>query len=448
MSAERVPEGAPPVMVRHDPYGALRVPAFRWFVISLMTMTVGVQIQGIAVAWQLYAATNDPLALGLAGLAEVLPFLALSLPAGQWADRYDRKRLALIGIAVLVFCAALFLAMTIGLHAQEAGATRTVGSTAWSSPMAIYTVLAITGVARAILQPARQALGTMIVPTSLYANAATWRSSIWQFASVLGPAIGGLVFAFAGPLPTYAVTFALLVLALFGMSAVQVPRRAASTPPPSTAGAGILEGVRFVLRDKLVLAALSLDMFAVLFGGATALLPVFTSTVLKVSPEWLGYLRASPAVGAVLMALVLAHQPPMQRAGRTLLFAVFAWGLSIIGFAMSRNVWLSCALLALGGAVDGISVVIRSTLLQSRTPPHVMGRVMAVNSIFIGSANEIGAFESGLTARLFGAVNSVLLGGVATIAVVLSMALLSPTLRNLGELHPPEDDPERDPRRD
>ncbi|MDZ7631213.1 MAG: MFS transporter [Gemmatimonadaceae bacterium] len=425
----------------HDPYGALRVPAFRWFVVSLMSMTVGVQIQGIAVAWQLYAATNDPLALGLAGLAEVLPFLALSLPAGQWADRHDRKKLALIGIGVLVLCAALFLAMATALRAGGGDSARTIGSTAWSSPIAIYAVLAVSGVARAILQPARQALGTMIVPSSLYANAATWRSSIWQFASVLGPAIGGLIFAFAGPVATYAVTLALIVLAFWGMSVVRVPTRDASLPPVSMQGAGMLEGVRFVLRDKLVLAALSLDMFAVLFGGATALLPVFTSTVLHVSPEWLGYLRAAPAVGAVCMAFFLAHQPPMERAGRTLLFAVFAWGLSIIGFALSRDVWLSCALLALGGAVDGISVVIRSTLLQSRTPPEVMGRVMAVNSIFIGSGNEIGAFESGATARLFGAVNSVLLGGVVTIAVVGSMAVLSPTLRNLGRLHSPGDDP-------
>ena len=421
----------------HDPYGALRVPAFRWFIVSLMAMTIGVQIQGIAVAWQLYAATNDPLALGLAGLAEVLPFLALSLPAGQWADRHDRKRLALIGIGVLVLCAALFLAMTTGLHARGFGTRRGVGSTSWSSPLVIYTVLAVSGVARAILQPARQALGTMIVPSSLYANAATWRSSTWQLGSVVGPAVGGLLFALSGPLITYAVTLALLLVAFWGMSVVQAPARV-NVPQVAAQGAGILEGVRFVLRDKLVLAALSLDMFAVLFGGATALLPVFTSTVLHVSPEWLGYLRAAPAVGAVCMALVIAHQPPMDNAGRTLLFAVATWGLSIIGFALSRNVWLSCALLVMGGAVDSISVVIRSTLLQARTPPHVMGRVMAVNSIFIGSANEIGAFESGLTARLLGAVNSVLLGGVATLIVVASMATFSPTLRRLKRLHGPE----------
>ncbi|HYW51863.1 MAG TPA: MFS transporter [Gemmatimonadaceae bacterium] len=425
----------------HDPYGALRVPAFRWFVVSLMAMTIGVQIQGIAVAWQLYTATNDPLTLGLAGLAEVLPFLALSLPAGQWADRHDRRRLALIGIAVLVVCAALFLAMTTGLHVgRGTSAAGDVGSTSWSSPLVIYAVLAVSGVARAILQPARQALGTMIVPASLYANAATWRSSIWQFASVIGPAIGGLIFAFAGPLPTYSVTFALLVMSLWGMSMVRVPAIAAVTARAAASGAGMLEGVRFVLRDRLVLAALSLDMFAVLFGGATALLPVFTKTVLHVSPEWLGYLRASPAVGAVVMALVIAHQPVIERAGRTLLLAVGVWGLSIIGFALSRNVWLSCALLALGGAVDSISVVIRSTLLQTRTPPHVMGRVMAVNSIFIGSANEIGAFESGVAARLFGAVNSVLIGGVVTIGVVLTMAVASPTLRRLGRLHEPVED--------
>jgi len=424
----------------HDPYGALRLPAFRWFIVSLMAMTIGVQIQGIAVAWQLYAATNDPLALGLAGLAEVLPFLALSLPAGQWADRHDRKRLALIGIGALVLCAALFLAMTIGLHARVSSTTHGVGvgvgSTSWSSPLVIYAVLAVSGVARAILQPARQALGTMIVPASLYANAATWRSSTWQLASVVGPAVGGLLFALSGPIITYAMTLALLLLAFWGMSVVQAPPRVI-TPRAATDGAGILEGVRFVLRDKLVLAALSLDMFAVLFGGATALLPVFTSTVLHVSPEWLGYLRAAPAVGAVCMALVIAHQPAMDNAGRTLLLAVATWGLSIIGFALSRNVWLSCALLAMGGAVDSVSVVIRSTLLQSRTPPHVMGRVMAVNSIFIGSANEIGAFESGLTARLLGAVNSVLLGGVATLMVVASMAIFSPTLRRLKRLHGP-----------
>jgi MFS family permease len=431
--------GTSPSDVKHDPYGALRVPPFRWFVISLMALTLAVQIQGIAVAWQIYAATNDPLALGLAGLAEVLPFLALSLPAGHWADRHDRKKLALIGIVVLVFCAALFLAMNIALRVTGGATARTIGSTVWSSPMAIYAVLAVSGIARAILQPARQAIGTMIVPTSLYANAATWRSSIWQFASVLGPAIGGLIFAFAGPLMTFSVTLVLLVVALWTMAKVAVPPRIPVTVHSMPAGAGILEGVRFVLRDKLVLAALSLDMFAVLFGGATALLPVFTKTVLHVSPEWLGYLRAAPALGAVCMALLLAHQPPMKRAGRTLLLAVFAWGLSIIGFALSRNVWLSCFLLALGGAVDGISVVIRSTLLQARTPPTVMGRVMAVNSIFIGSANEIGAFESGLTARLFGAVNSVLFGGVVTIVVVLSMAVLSPTLRRLERLHEPEE---------
>jgi len=429
-SSGRAPDGA------HDAYGALRIPAFRWFVVSLLAMTVGVQMQGIAVAWQLYAATNDPLALGLAGLAEVLPFLALSLPSGHWADRHDRRRLALIGIGVLVLCAGLFLAMTVALHTRGEGGAPKVGTTTWSSPVAIYVVLAVSGVSRAILQPARQALGTMIVPARLYANAATWRSSIWQFASVLGPAIGGLTFAFAGALVTYTITLVLLLIGWWAMASVRVPATTARVLPAPSARSDILEGVRFVLSDRLVLAALSLDLFAVLFGGATALLPVFTATVLHVSPEWLGYLRAAPAAGAVVMALVLAHQPPLERAGRTLLLAVGAWGLSIIGFALSRDVWVSCALLALGGAVDSVSVVIRSTLLQSRTPPHVMGRVMAVNSIFIGSANEIGAFESGLTARLFGAVNSVLLGGVATLVVVTAMAILSPRLRTLGRLDP------------
>jgi MFS family permease len=434
LSAPQASDVLAPPEQTHDAYAALRVPAFRWFIVSLMAMTVGVQIQGIAVAWQLYGATNDPLALGLAGLAEVLPFLALSLPAGQWADRYDRRRLALIGIGVLTLCAGLYLAMALGLRARNGVDARAVGSTGWSSPFVIYAILAVSGVSRAILQPARQALGTMIVPASLYGNAASWRSSTWQLASVLGPAIGGLLFAFAGAVPTYTVTLLLLLVSWRAMATVRTPTAVAAPQARETGSAGILEGVRFVLRDRLVLAALSLDLFAVLFGGATALLPVFTKTVLHVTPEWLGYLRAAPAVGAVLMALVIAHQPPMERAGRTLLISVAVWGLSIVGFAMSRNVWLSCALLAMGGAVDGISVVIRSTLLQARTPPHVMGRVMAVNSIFIGSANEIGAFESGVTARLFGAVPSVLFGGVATLAIVGAMALRSPTLRRLGRL--------------
>lgn len=419
----------------HDPYAALRVPAFRWFIVSLLAMTIGVQVQGIAVAWQIYAATHDPLSLGLVGLAEVLPFLALSLPAGQWADTHDRRRLALLGITVLVLCAALFVGLTVGLHVSGGQGPRTIGSTVWSSPMVIYAILAVSGVARAILQPARQALGSMIVPSSLYANAATWRSSTWQFASVIGPAIGGLLFAFAGALACYGLTLVLVVGALYAMAMVRVAGPATAVVRPASEGPHILEGVRFVLRDRIVLAALSLDLFAVLFGGATALLPVFTQTVLHASPEWLGYLRAAPAVGAVLMALLLAYLPPMQRAGRTLLLAVATWGLSIIGFALSRDVWLSCALLALGGAVDSISVVIRSTLLQARTPAHLMGRVMAVNSIFIGSANEVGAFESGVTARLFGAVNSVLLGGVLTVVIVTVMAVASPSLRRLERLH-------------
>jgi MFS family permease len=421
--------GAAPVTpaggTAHDPYAALRVPAFRWFIVSLLAMTIGVQVQGIAVAWQIYAATHDPLSLGLVGLAEVVPFLALSLPAGQWADTYDRRRLAVLGIAVLVLCAGLFVLLTAGLHLSGASAPRAIGSTVWSSPLVIYAILAVSGVARAILQPARQALGSMIVPAALYANAATWRSSTWQFASVIGPAIGGLLFAFAGALACYGLTLVLVVLALWAMAMVRVPATTAAVTRTASEGPRILEGVRFVLRDRIVLAALSLDLFAVLFGGATALLPVFTETVLHASPQWLGYLRAAPAVGAVLTALLLAYLPPMQRAGRTLLLAVATWGLSIIGFA----------LLALGGAVDSISVVIRSTLLQARTPAHLMGRVMAVNSIFIGSANEIGAFESGVTARLFGAVNSVLLGGVLTVVVVTVMALASPSLRRLERLH-------------
>ncbi len=422
--------GAGVAGARPDAYASFRIPAFRLFIASLLAMTLAVQIQGVVVAWQVYALTRDPLSLGLVGLAEAVPFLLTALPAGQWADRIERRRLATGAIAVLVACSLALLALT----ASGALVPRPDGLPPRRLVWLIYAVLGVSGVARAVLQPARQALGADLVPIALYPNAATWRSTVWQGASVVGPALGGLLFALVGATWAYALDSVLLAVAVVAMSRMR-PQHERPRTGVHAAGGGMLEGVRFVLRDRVVLAALSLDLFGVLFGGATALLPVFTAEVLRVAPVWLGWLRAAPACGAVLMAFALAHLPPMHRPGRLLLGAVACYGLTVIGFALSRDPWLSFALLAVGGCVDAVSVVIRSTLLQVRTPPAMMGRVMAVNSVFIGSANEIGAFDSGVAATWLGTVPSVVAGGVATLVVVTAVGVLAPQLRALRDLH-------------
>jgi MFS family permease len=294
-------------------------------------------------------------------------------------------------------------------------------------------VIFVSGIARSFLQPARSALGAELVPRSLYPNAVTWRSSAWQLAEVVGPAIGGLVYGFGSARAAYGVDAALMAVGVVSLTRM---RHVARSSPPS--GESFLEslatGLRFVRRQPVVLGALSLDLFSVLFGGAVALLPVFAAEILHVGPQGLGILRASPAVGAVLMSLAMAHRPPLRRAGRTLLVSVALFGLSMIGFGLSRNFLLSTTLLALSGMVDTVSVVVRSTLLQVLTPDHLLGRVASVNAIFIGSSNELGAFESGTAARLIGTVPSVVLGGVLTLVVVAVTAIKVPSLRRLREI--------------
>ncbi len=406
----------------HDPYAALRIPNFRWFVASVMSMTVGTQIQAVVVGWQVYDATKDPLSLGLVGLAEALPFITIALFAGHVADRVNRRRVALIALAVLCVCSLALLGFTLSPNVI---AERRV----WP----IYAVIFASGVARSFLQPSRQALGAELVPRELYPNAVAWRSSTWQLAAVVGPAVGGLLYGFAGATTAYAVDAALMVAALAALGAVR--HRAA---PLVTTGESVLEslavGIRFVRGQRILLGALTLDLLSVLFGGATALLPIFASDVLKVGPEGLGLLRAAPSVGAVLTSVALAHWPPFRRTGRTLLTCVAAFGLSMIGFGLSRSFPLSLALLALSGSVDMVSVVVRSTLLQVLTPEAMLGRVSSVNQIFIGSSNEIGAFESGVAARLLGTVPSVVLGGTVTLLVVAATALRVPELRKLTKI--------------
>lgn len=409
------------VAPRHDPYAALRHPAYRWFIVSLFAMTLGSQVQAVVVGWQVYSLTRDPLSLGLIGLAEALPFIAVALPAGYLADRWNRRSLSVAALVVLALCSIGLLVVS------AAGMLSRVGV------QVIYTIIFVSGIARGLLQPARQALGTEIIPRAVYENAVAWRSSTWQTAAVVGPALGGLLYGFSGAVSAYAVDAALMLLALGAFLLVRYTPAWRERVDQSVF-AGLITGLRFVWSEPVILGALSLDLFSVFLGGAEALLPVFASEILKVGPQGLGILRAAPAAGAVLMGIYLAHRPPIKRAGRVLLMSVATFALAIIAFGLSKSFLWSIVLLAISGMADSVSVVIRSTLLQLLTPPEMLGRVSAVNSVFIGSSNELGAFESGVAARVLGTVPAVVAGGLAALLVVGVTARKIPALRELGRI--------------
>ncbi|HET8654161.1 MAG TPA: MFS transporter [Longimicrobiaceae bacterium] len=407
---------------RLDPYISLRYRNFLWFAASLVPTTLGAQVQSLVVAWQVYALTKDPLSLGLVGLAEALPYISAALFAGHVADRYDRKRLVLSSMAIQVLCAGALWFFTLrSEHILVAGRV-------WP----IYAVVFASGLARSFLRPATTALSVEIVPREAYGNAAAWRSSLWQLAAVVGPALGGLLYGFSGPGAAYLTEAALLLAGFFLYVQIDYVRRQAAAERAGVAE-NLTIGIRFLLTEKELLGAQVLDLFAVLFGGAPALLPIFASDILHVGPQGLGVLRSAPAVGAVLMSVFLAHHK-LRHAGRSLFICVGIFGLCWIFFAVSRSFWFSLALLALSGMVDNVSVVIRSTLLAVRTPEHLLGRVSAVDQIFVGSSNEIGSFESGVTAKLIGTVAAVLVGGVATLGVVGVTAWKVPALRRMREL--------------
>jgi MFS family permease len=413
------------VVAPHDPYAPLRLPGFRWFVASILTMAMGAQIQGVVVAWQMYALTRDPLALGMVGLAEALPFVGLALPAGHVADVRDRRRVALAALVVLFLC-ALALA---GLSVLAEGAPARASAVRYG----VYGVIVVCGVARSFLLPSRNALAAEVVPRPLFASSVAWRTGIWQVAAVTGPAVGGILYASVGPTASYVVAAVLMGAAFVAVARVRVV--VARVPAASTdLLASVREGLVFLLERPLFLGAMTLDLLAVLFGGAVALLPIFAEDILHSGPRGLGLLRAAPAIGAVIMSSVLALRAPHRRAGPTFLGAVIVFGVTIVGFALSRSLALSVFLLALGGAADMLSINFRSTMVQVLVPPSMLGRVSAVNQIFIGSSNEIGAFESGVAAKLLGTVPSVIVGGCITIAVTAGVGSLVPELRRLDKI--------------
>src|SRR5262245_39187907 len=409
----------------HDPYAPLRIPNFRWFAASILTMAMGAQVQGVVVAWQMYDITREPLALGLLGLAEPLPFIGFALYAGHVADVRDRRRVALISLVLLYACAVL-LGVASALH-EARGRPR-------PSPLfqaTIYAIIVVCGAARSFLLPARNALGADLVPRVLFPSAVAWRAGVWQVAAVSGPALGGVFYVWVGPTRSYAIAAILMAASLFMVARIRAPAR--PVPPRSEALiASVREGLAFLFKRPIFMGAITLDLIAVLFGGAVAILPIFANEILHVGPTGLGALRGAPAIGAVLMSGYIALRPPGHGIGRTFLRAVIAFGIFMIGFALSKSFVLSLVLLAASGAADMLSVYFRATLMQVMVPQGMLGRVSAVNQIFIGSSNEIGAFESGVAARLMGAVASVVFGGAVTVAVALATYRLFPALARLN----------------
>jgi predicted MFS family arabinose efflux permease len=400
----------------HDPYAALRVHDFRWLLFGHAALTFAREAQIVVIGWQIFEATGDPLALGLIGLAEAIPLLGFALFAGHVADRIPRRPIAIAGaLGMLISGVALF---GITLRGELV-------------PWIIYALIFVSGIGRAFVRPAVSALGAEVITRELYPNAVAWRSSTWHLAAIAGPAAGGMIYGFSGPVAAYGVVVVLMLISLAAFSVVRHRARPVA-PEEEPVLESIKAGLRFVYREPVLLAAMTLDLFSVLFGGATALLPVFAK-MLQAGPQGLGILRAAPAIGSIGVGIYLAHRPPLRRTGVVLLVSVALFGASMIAFALSRNFFLSFLLLLFGGAADGVSVVIRGTLLQTRAPQHLLGRVSSVNQIFISASNEIGAFESGVAARLLGVVPSVLFGGFMTLVVVALTAFWSPQLRKLRE---------------
>jgi MFS family permease len=407
-------------MAKRDPYAALRIKEFNIFLALRFVLVFAWSMQFIVVEWQVYSLTKDPLSLGLIGLMEIIPALGMALFAGHIVDQKEKRNLFLLIIA-------LFSLISLGLFLISSD------SITWNKKTILYSIYAFVffgGLLRSFFGPTIFSLIALIVPKKIYPNAATWSSSTWQMASILGPAIGGFTINWIGVHWSLCIIFILVMIALFlgsliGKKPVMNPK--IGEPVLQS----LKEGVRFVFNTKAILGALTLDMVAVLFGGAVALLPIFAQDILKVGSEGFGILRAAPAVGAFLTMLITAYIPISKNAGLKLLVAIFGFGLSIIAFGLSTIFWVSVVALFFSGVTDGVSMVIRQTILQLKTPDHMRGRVASVNTMFVGSSNELGAFESGVTAKLMGTVTAVVFGGSMTILTVLTTGIISPSFRKL-----------------
>jgi MFS family permease len=393
------------------PLAALRYRDYAIYAAARFFATLSWTMLDVAVGWQVYQLTHDPLDLGLVGLAQFVPFVLLVLPAGHVADRADRRLVLLAAYFVSTAAVVLLLWFTlVGAHVV------------WP----VFCAMALSGAGRAFWMPTSQAMTPNLVPPEAFQNAVAMNSMLLQIGVIAGPSLGGLLYLL-GPAVVYGVTLSLLLIILVLISLIR--SFGAAAPAKAFSSSDLLEGIRFVLQKRAVLGAISLDLFAVLFGGATALLPIYASDVLRIGPAGLGLLRTAPGAGAAVTALLLAFNPIERHAGRWMFAGVAAFGAATIVFGMSRVFWVSLPALAVLGAGDMLSVYIRHVLVQLQTPDEIRGRVSAVNSMFIGASNELGEFESGVTARWFGPVLAVIVGGAATLVVVASYLKLFPELR-------------------
>lgn len=407
---------------KKDPYAALRIKEFNIFLLVRFALVFAWSMQFIVIEWEVYSLTKDPLSLGVIGLMEIIPALSTALFAGHIVDQKEKRGL-------LIKCIISFSVISIGLFLLTWPVI--VGN--WSTNMILYSIYGLVfmgGLVRAFIGPTIFSLIALIVPKKLYPNAATWSSSTWQVGSVLGPALAGFSISWIGVHWSMCLIIGFALLALVNL--LRISKKPILNPKiGEPVMQSLREGVKFVFKTKAILGALTLDMVAVLFGGAVALLPIFAQDILKVGSEGFGVLRAAPAVGAFLTMLVTAYIPISKNAGMKLLTAIFGFGVCIIVFGVSSIFWISVMALFFSGVTDGVSMVIRQTILQLKTPDHMRGRVASVNSMFVGSSNELGAFESGVTAKLMGTVTAVVFGGTMTLLTVVTTGIVSPSFRKL-----------------
>jgi len=422
-------------MAKKDPYAALRINEFNIFLLVRFALVFAWSMQFIIIEWEVYSITKDPWSLGLIGLMEVIPAVGMALFAGHIVDQKEKR-------ALLIKCIIGFTIISLGLFLLTW--PRVVQD--WSTKTILYGIyffVFLGGLVRAFIGPTVFSLIALIVPKKLYPNAATWSSSTWQVASVIGPASAGLSISWIGVHWSLSVVVGFALIAFINL--LRISKKPILNPKiGEPVMQSLKEGIRFVYKTKAILGALTLDMVAVLFGGAVALLPIFAQDILKVGSEGFGILRAAPAIGAFLTMLITAYIPISKNAGMKLLGAIFGFGICIIVFGLSSIFWISVVALFFSGVTDGVSMVIRQTILQLKTPDNMRGRVASVNSMFVGSSNELGAFESGLTAKLMGTVTAVVFGGTMTLITVITTGIVSPSFRKLDlrkdlEAHEKED---------
>jgi MFS family permease len=401
-----------------DAYKALQFPEFRAYVTGNTLFTIALLIQEVVLAYEIYKITHNPLALGLIGLAEAVPFISLVLFGGHFADNRDKKKIMQVTLSLIIASSIFLLYSSTQLHSADQD----------FHIYSIYAVIFIIGLSKGFFSPAASSLNPFLVPKEVFANAATWNSSFWQLGSILGPGVAGFLYAYAGLSGSLITVIALLLgvmVCIFQIDNRPVPVK---TVQHESIWQSLREGIAYVFKTKIILYSISLDLFSVLFGGVIAILPIFAEDILKVGAEGLGILRAAPSVGAVVTMITLVYFPPLKHAWRNLILAIAGFGLATLVFGLSTNFWLSVTALFFTGAFDSISVVIRQTVLRFYTPDEMRGRVSSVNGVFVSTSNELGAFESGVAAKIFGSVPSVLIGAGVTLVLVSLVAITSKEL--------------------